>query len=178
MSTQGSVEAVAKFRTSLSIFGLAAASSEAFGVRVNGETDPRIKIDAGGRITWGDGTAVGDVWLSRTGVETLTVNKSLVVSGGVVTLSQAGSPVASLPDGGLSVDTSSGKLYFRTGGSWVGTPSASGDPVDIAISSPLDTQFIQYDQGTGSLVNGIRITYGDTPPVSPQPGDIWLDTSA
>jgi hypothetical protein len=169
---------VAKFRTSLSIFGLASAASEAFGVRVNGETEPRIKIDAGGRITWGDGSAVGDVWLSRTGAETLTVNKSLVVSGGVVTLTQAGSPIAALPDGGLSVDTTSGKLFFRSGASWIGTPSTSGDSVDIAINSPLDTQFVQYDEGSGSLVNGIRITYGPIAPVDPQVGDIWLDTSS
>ena len=43
------VEAVAqKFKTGLTLEELASASSQAIGVKVDGDSDPRIKLDAGG----------------------------------------------------------------------------------------------------------------------------------
>lgn len=168
---------MAKFRTSLSIFGLASAASEAFGVKVNGDTDPRVKIDAGGRISWGTGSGAGDVWLSRTAAETLTINKVLVVSGGVVTLAGAGDPTAPLADGGLAVDTTADRLNYRSNGAWLGLPVVAGDPMTFDISGAVDRQLLQFDSAAGKWVDGVRISYGDTPPSSPGVGDIWLDTN-
>ena len=49
-----------KFKTAISVEELAAASSQAVGVKVDGDSEARVKIDAGGKITWGSGSAAGD----------------------------------------------------------------------------------------------------------------------
>lgn len=41
------------------------SSSEAFSAKVASDTQARIRIDAGGRITWGSGSAAGDVYVYR-----------------------------------------------------------------------------------------------------------------
>jgi hypothetical protein len=43
------------------------SSDEAFSAKVAADTQPRIRIDAGGRITWGGGSAAGDVYVYRYG---------------------------------------------------------------------------------------------------------------
>lgn len=48
-------------------------SSEAFSARTTGDANPRIRIDAGGRITWSSGSASGDVILERTAADTLSL---------------------------------------------------------------------------------------------------------
>ena len=47
--------------------GFSSSSDEAFSAKVAADTQPRIRIDAGGRITWGGGSAAGDVYVYRYG---------------------------------------------------------------------------------------------------------------
>ena len=68
------VEAVAqKFKTGLTLEELASASSQAIGIKVDGDSDPRIKLDAGGKITWGAGDGTGDGGPATTIVDGQTV---------------------------------------------------------------------------------------------------------
>jgi hypothetical protein len=54
-----------KFFTSIKARYFGATSSTAVDIGVDGDDEPRVKIDAGGRITWGSGAVAGDVTLYR-----------------------------------------------------------------------------------------------------------------
>ena len=49
-----------KFKTGVVVEELASAATQAVGVKVDGDSEARVKIDAGGKITWGCGSATGD----------------------------------------------------------------------------------------------------------------------
>lgn len=123
-------------------------SDEAVSAKVNGDTYPRLRIDAGGRITWSTGSATGDTKLYRTDSNTLFTEGIFSASGGLVTLTTSGSPTASLPDGAIAVDTVSERFYFRVNGEW--------------------------QQVSGG---GAGITVSDTAPLLPSEGDLWYDST-
>ncbi len=54
-----------KFTVPITVKQLSSAGSDAVTVYVDQDTYARLKIEAGGRLTWGDGSAVGDVNLYR-----------------------------------------------------------------------------------------------------------------
>jgi len=58
-----------KFFTSIKARFFSNASSRAVDIGVDGDAEPRLAIDAGGRITWGSGGEAGDVYIQRTGTE-------------------------------------------------------------------------------------------------------------
>ena len=58
------------------VFG--SAGSEAISVGVAGDSQPRLRIDAGGRLTWGSGAEAGDVYAERNGANALLVSGELV----------------------------------------------------------------------------------------------------
>lgn len=125
-------------------------SDEAVSARISGDTYPRIRIDAGGRITWSTGSATGDTKLYRTEANTLFTDGVLSASGGIVTLATSGSPTISMPDGALAIDTTNNMFYFRSSGAWTQVLSGGGNAT-IEIS--------------------------DTPPVAPEEGDLWFDST-
>lgn len=49
-------------------------------IGVNGEAQARLAVDAGGKLTWGSGSAVGDVTLYRSAANTLKTDDTLIVS--------------------------------------------------------------------------------------------------
>lgn len=104
-------------------------SDEAVSARVNGDTHPRLRIDAGGRITWSSGEATGDTNLSRTSENLLFTDDAFQAALGVITLTTAGVPSTALPDGALAVDTTNTKLYFRSNSLWneISSGLLSGD---------------------------------------------------
>lgn len=59
------------FKTGITVDDASAASSQAFATNVNGDANNRLVIDAGGKITWGSGAAVGDTTLYRDSANTL-----------------------------------------------------------------------------------------------------------
>lgn len=58
------------------LFG--SAGSQAVAVGVSGDTNPRLRIDAGGRLTWGTGAAAGDIYVERNGTSSLLVSGELL----------------------------------------------------------------------------------------------------
>ncbi len=60
-----------KFTVPITVKQLTSAGSEAITVFVDADTYARLKIEAGGRLTWGPGSGNGDVNLYRDGVDVL-----------------------------------------------------------------------------------------------------------
>ena len=128
-----------------------APSDEAVSARVAGDTIPRFRIDAGGRITWGDGTAAGDVKLYRATTGAIVTDGYFSASGGLQTSAVSASPTVSLPNGALIVDNGSNSLYFRANDQWIAAGAG---------------------QGNASL------TVSDTPPAEPASGDLWFESDS
>ena len=136
-----------KFKTAISVEELAAASSQAVGVKVDGDSEARVKIDAGGKITWGSGSAAGDATLYRSAANILKTDDTLEAASGVVTLATDGEPSAALANGAIAVDTTNDVFYFRSSGAW---QEVSG--------------------------GGASLTVSDTPPSSPEAGNLWFES--
>ncbi len=118
-----------KFTVPVTIRNLTSASSEAFTIYVDQDAHPRLQVQAGGRLVWGTGGVTGDVNLYRSDTNILTTDDLFKAASGLVTLTTAGPPTASLPDGALAVDSLNDDFYFRSGGEWKLTSggSISGD---------------------------------------------------
>ena len=136
-----------KFKTAISVEELAAASSQAVGVKVDGDSESRVKIDAGGKITWGSGSATGDATLYRSAANILKTDDTLEAALGIVTLATDGAPSTALANGALAVDTTNDTFYFRSSGAW---QEVSG--------------------------GGASLTVSDTPPADPEAGNLWFES--
>ena len=136
-----------KFKTAISVEELAAASSQAVGVKVDGDSETRVKIDAGGKITWGSGSAAGDATLYRSAANILKTDDTLEAATGIVTMATDGAPSTALANGALAVDTTNDTFYFRSSGAW---QEVSG--------------------------GGASLTVSDTAPSSPEAGNLWFES--
>ena len=94
------------------------ASSSAVEVGVNAESEARLKVDAGVKLTFGGGSTVGDTTLYRSAADTLKTDDVFQALAGVVTLATAGAPTTSLANGALAVDTTNDAFYFRSNSTW------------------------------------------------------------
>ena len=136
-----------KFIVPITIKQLASASYDALTVSIDGDSYGRIKIEAGGRLSWGDGGGTFDTNLYRDSANTLATDDVLKAIAVVVTLAVACAPTAALPDGALAVDTTNNVFYFRSNSTWT---QVSGGGASVNIS--------------------------DTAPVSPEAGDLWFES--
>ena len=135
------------FKTVVSVDDLAAASYEAIRTKVAGDSNARMSMDAGGKITWGAGSASGDVTLYRSAANTLKTDDTLVATTGIVTLATDGAPSTALANGALAVDTTHHAFYFRSNSTW--------------------------NQVSGG---GASLTVQDGAPSSPSAGDLWFES--
>ena len=135
------------FKTVVSVDDQASASSEALRTKVAGDSNARMSMDAGGKITWGAGSSSGDVTLYRSAANTLKTDDTLVATTGIVTLATDGAPSTALANGALAVDTTNDVFYFRSSGAW---QEVSG--------------------------GGASLTVSDTAPSSPEAGNLWFES--
>ena len=135
------------FKTVVSVDDQASASSEALRTKVAGDSNARMSMDAGGKITWGAGSSSGDVTLYRAAANTLKTDDTLVATTGIVTLATDGAPSTALANGALAVDTTNDVFYFRSSGAW---QEVSG--------------------------GGASLTVSDTAPSSPEAGNLWFES--
>lgn len=182
-----------KFTTGITVRDLASAASDAMAISVAGDSDDRIKTEAGGKIVWGSGSATGDVNLYRDAADRLKTDDVFQAAGGVVTITTSGTPTVSLPDGALAIDTTNSLLYIRTGGVWeiASGGGASVTTSDAAPSAPEDgdlwyetdsgAMFVYYDDGVTQqwvevgTAGVIAMATQSSPPSTPSPGDLWFD---
>jgi len=144
-----------KFKTGISVDELAAVSSQAVGVRVTGDSEPRVKIDAGGKITWSSGSATGDVTLYRSAADTLKTDDAVDAStAGVVNLVTDGEPTGAAANGTIAIDTTNNKFYFRSSSEWqeIALDTLSGSAADGGSSASWVRFHINAD-GQDSTVN-------------------------
>lgn len=131
----------------LSAQKFSAASSTAIDVFVSGDSNARVTVDAGGKITWGTGSSSGDVNLYRAAANLLQTDDAFKPALGVVNPTYSGAPSGSADDGSVAVDTANDAFYFRSSGSW--------------------------QQVSGG---GASITIQDGAPSSPTAGDLWFES--
>lgn len=131
-------------------FDFSTVADEALSARVHSDTVPRIRIDAGGKITWGAGDAAGDTNIYRSSANTLTTDDVFIATGGMVTLTTNGVPNTALPNGALAVDTTNHVFYYRSNSTWTQvTGGGGGGNANVTISS--------------------------TAPADPENGDLWYN---
>lgn len=147
-------------------------SDEAVSARVNGDSQPRIRIDAGGRITWSSGSASGDTNLYRDAADTLVTDDIFKATGGLVTLTTDGAPTEALPDGAVAIDTTNNVFYFRSDGTWNQVTAGGGASITISDTEPVGAEVgdLWFESDTGSTyvyydsfwveVGGIGLTTG------------------
>lgn len=183
-----------KFTTGITVRDLASAASDAVAVSVAGDSNDRIKFEAGGKVVWGSGASAGDVNLYRDAADRLKTDDAFQSDGGLITVTTAGTPTLSLPDGALAIDTTNNLLYIRTGGAWeiASGGGASVTTSDNAPSAPEDgdlwyetdtgSMFVYYDDGASQqwvevgTAGVIAMTTSSTAPTTPANGDLWFDT--
>ncbi len=136
-----------KFVERISAQKFSSAASTALDVFVTDDSNARVAVDAGGKITWGSGSATGDVTLYRSAANTLKTDDTLEAASGVVTLATDGAPSAALANGAIAVDTTNDTFYFRSSGSW---QEVSG--------------------------GGASLTVSDTAPANPEAGNLWFES--
>ena len=119
--------------------GFSSSSDEAFSARVAADTQPRIRIDAGGRITWGGGSAAGDVYVYRYGANTLKFEGNVAVNALFVD--------------GIEIDTTgaTNEQILRFNGTKflpytnTATVNSIDDVGDVIITSVAADQFLKYN---------------------------------
>lgn len=159
-----------KFKTPITIDELGSASSQALAANVDGDSQNRINIDAGGKITWGSGSATGDTTLYRSAADTLKTDDAFTATSLAVT-------------GQFTFPTSDGSAdqVITTNGSGTLTWSdvvANATVSDTAPSSPSTGQ-IWYESDTGKTFvyyDSYWIEVGASPPASPFITDLDEDT--
>lgn len=107
-----------KFVERITAQTFASAASTAIDVFVSGDSNARIAVDAGGKLTWGSGSGAGDVTLYRSAANALKTDDTFEGAAGLITLTTSGAPTAALADGALAVDTTNKSLYFRADSTW------------------------------------------------------------
>ena len=119
-------------------FDFSTVADEALSARVHSDNVPRIRIDAGGKITWGPGNAAGDTNLYRSGENLLTTDDVFKATGGVVTLTTNGPPNAALDTGALAIDITNDDFYFRSQGIW--TKVSGNASISVSDTAPADAE--------------------------------------
>ena len=122
---------------------------EAISTRIVGDAHAKIRIDAGGRITWSSGDSAGDTNLYRDEANVLKTDDVFIGAGGIVTIATNGAPSQELANGAVAVDITNNVFYFRSDDEWIKVAN-SDDATSITIST--------------------------TEPESPVNGELWFDS--
>lgn len=162
-----------KFKTPITIDELGSASSQALAANVDGDSQNRINIDAGGKITWGSGSATGDTTLYRSTADTLKTDDaftatSLAVTGQFTFPTSDGSAdqiMVTDGSGGVTWENntataspagSDGQVQYNNGGSAGGASGLIYDDtnnrVGIGTTSPQNELHIQ-DGSSGATAD-------------------------
>tara|TARA_B110001454_G_scaffold213693_1_gene232290 strand:+ start:1016 stop:1456 length:441 start_codon:yes stop_codon:yes gene_type:complete len=141
-----------KFKTGIIVEELASAATQAIGVKVDGDSEARVRIDAGGKITWGSGSASGDATLYRSAANLLKTDHALQAVAGVINLTSDGAPSAASADGTIAIDTTNNQFYYRSSGTWTEVVSQSTTVADGGTSAAWVRYHIDAD-GNDSTVN-------------------------
>lgn len=134
---------MAKFLNLLKLRGFTSPSDAA--VEISASTDSasasRLRIDAGGKLTWGDGTNAGDTNLYRSVANTLKTDDYLIAQGGLTIESYQVTTAGASTGTVLKFDGTK----FAPASSGGSTVAALDDLTDVVITSPSKYQILNYD---------------------------------
>jgi hypothetical protein len=159
--------------TPLTGIQFATVADEAVSTRILNDSQPRIRIDAGGRITWSDGSVAGDTNLYRNAANYLVTDDVFKATGGLVTLTTNGAPTQALDNGAIAIDTTNHVFYFRSNNAWNLVTGGGGASVTIAATEPAGASGgdLWYNSTNGSLYvftagNWVKIVDNDKAPLA------------
>jgi hypothetical protein len=162
-----------KFITPITVKQLASAGSDAVTIYVDADTYARLKIEAGGRLTWGSGSATGDVNLYRDSADVLKTDDTFKVPALFVDSIEVDTTGATTNQV-LKFD---GTKFAPGTASTVGSIDDLSD-VDTTTTAPTTNQYLKWN-GTNwvpSTVSAGGIIISDTAPSSPTSGQIWFES--
>ena len=146
---------MSKFLNLLRLRSFATAADTAAEISGINDAHPRLKIDAGGKLTWGSGSATGDTTLYRGDSGVLATDGTKIV----------------LKNNESSTPSSDIVLEVERG---------TSPNVQIKWNETTDTWQFTNDGTTfidiGSGGGGASVTVSDTAPVSPTEGDLWFES--
>ena len=161
-----------KFTVPITVKQLTSTGSDAVTIYVDLDTYARLKLEAGGRLVWGDGTSAGDTNLYRDSANVLKTDDTFKA------------PILFIDD--IEVDTTGAitdqVLKFNGTKFAPGTASTVGsidDLSDVTISSASVGQTLVYNGSAwvnDVVVQSSSVSASDTAPVSPAEGDLWFES--
>jgi len=131
---------MAKILNLLRLRSFNTAADSAVEVAITTDTQPRLRVDAGGKHTWGaGGTTAGDTTLYRSAADTLKTDDYFIATGGLTVKTIEIDPAGA----------SSGQVLQYDGTKFAPASSSGGVTVsDTAPSSPTQGQ-IWFESDTG-----------------------------
>lgn len=161
-----------KFTVPITVKQLTTTASDAVSVFVDADAHARLKLEAGGRLVWGDGTAAGDVNLYRDSANTLKTDDKFITTKELVSAHSSGDEGGeiqlAIPQTNTTISTSvaidvyQNKLrIYETGG------SNRGAYIDLtAASNGVASNLLSSGSGATTL-DGLT----DVTAPSPSSGD-------
>jgi len=154
-----------KFTVPITVKQLTSASSDAVTVYVDADTYARLKVEAGGRLVWGGGSATGDVNLYRDSADVLKTDDTFKTAGLYVTGTQIDPTGATTGDALVFNGTKFVSASVAGGGATL-TVSDTPPTVDITegdlwFESDTGKTFVYYDSfwvevgSGGSIESGV-----------------------
>lgn len=158
------------------------ASSTAIATRVDGDTHDRLAIDAGGRLTWGSGSATGETNLYRSAADSLMTDDRFTANAGLTVRHNGYALMTTASDtvtfAGTSVSTSGatasvaltvGNTSIITATQLSATKLSTGVSMNIDYSTSAGHGVLTISRaGTtmmtfGDANSGLRIAIGGSP---------------
>lgn len=139
-----------KFTVPVTIKNLSSAGSDGLTVFLDQESFARLKVEAGGRITWGDGSGAGDTNLYRDAASVLKTDDTFKAAGLYVAGTQIDTTGATIGDALVFNGTKFVSASVAAGGGATLTVSDTPPTVDITegdlwFESDTGKTFVYYD---------------------------------
>ena len=164
-----------KFTVPITVKQLASAGSDAVTVYVDADTYARLKVEAGGRLTWGSGAAAGDVNLYRDAADVLRTDDTFKTPTLFVDNIEI-DPTGAATDQVLKFD---GTKFVSASAPSGGATNLDG-LTDVTVPSPNTNDVLTYNGSVWTSASasggGASVTVSETPPASPSSGDLWFES--
>lgn len=139
-----------KFTVPVTIKNLSSAGSDGLTVFLDQESFARLKVEAGGRITWGDGAGAGDTNLYRDSASVLKTDDTFKAAGLFVAGTEIDTNGATLGDALVYNGTKFVSASVAAGGGNASltvsdTPPVGPDEGDLWFESDSGKTFVYYD---------------------------------
>ena len=165
-----------KFTVPITVKQLTSTGSDAITVYVDADTYARLKIEAGGRLTWGPGSGAGDVNLYRDAADVLRTDDTFKTPTLFVDNIEI-DPTGATTDQVLKFDGTK----FVSASAPAGATNLDG-LTDVVITAPNAGDVLTYNGSLWTSASvaagggGASVTVSDTPPASPSTGDLWFES--